>query len=346
MTLGVRNVRALMPALVVLVGSGSACSSGEGSGGGSCGSAPAEGSGWNLGRPPLDPSASLRAAVFMGSCFPDDNPNTTLQDYYAKRSDDSAGRLDTVACLAAKANGCQAVTDCVGIHVTIQASCSPPVACDGNRMQVCSDGMKFDVDCTNSAMQRVCAETGCSPCGGGELPCDRATFVGHCEAGRPIRCRNGHATPGMRCADVGLECRPDPFGNPLGGTQYNCYGAGASCPTTTAMAAPGLLTGTGCSGTRLEACVGGYSHGVECAEVGAGFTCQSFASTSGETSYFCGLAGECDAAAQGLIDPTCDGDSVVLCNAGRIEKVDCTALGFTGCAPQWGRCVPGPYSEI
>lgn len=322
-----------------------ACSSGSGSGGGgdgSCGGTPAaEGAGWNLGRAPLDPSAAARAAVFMASCVPDDNPNITLLDYYASRGRDAAAELDEVACLAAKANGCQAVADCLGITATFEGSCSSPYACHGNVLQVCDDNLEFRADCTKLGGSARCdPSVGCVPCDGAQTApsCDNETFTDHCEDGRAVRCDDGFVVRGLRCADLGLECQPDSFGDFVG-----CYGKGAECQTN--WGGDGLLVGTGCAGSVLEACVGERSHSLDCGEIAAGFSCQSVAA-GGETSYFCGLAAECDGAANPPADPTCDGNSVVLCNAGRIEKIDCLSLGFTGCAPQWGRCVPGPYAEI
>jgi hypothetical protein len=45
---------------------------------------------------------------------------------------------------------------------------------------------------------------------------------------------------------------------------------------------------------------------------------------------------ECDVA----LATTCDGSSVVTCHDGFVNRVDCAALGFTGCAD--GHCtVPG-----
>jgi hypothetical protein len=45
-------------------------------------------------------------------------------------------------------------------------------------------------------------------------------------------------------------------------------------------------------------------------------------------------------------DVTCDGATVVICNAGRVDRVDCRSLGFTGCEVNkvnhtYG-CIPGP----
>ena len=63
--------------------------------------------------------------------------------------------------------------------------------------------------------------------------------------------------------------------------------------------------------------------------------------------FFCGLASECEPADVGFsrtLD-TCDGTILTTCNAGRIEHVDCTTLGFTGCQidkknGKYG-CIPG-----
>ncbi|MCE7892180.1 MAG: hypothetical protein DYH12_21175 [Sorangiineae bacterium PRO1] len=167
---------------------------------------------------------------------------------------------------------------------------------------------------------------------------DSSTFTMQCEGGRPMDCEDGHVVSGLRCADVGLECGPDAYGD-----YVSCFGAGAGCQTS--HAGPGMLVGTGCAANTLTACVGERSHSIACSEVGAGFTCQTVPGAY-DTAHFCGIAAECNPDDEAWADSTCDGNSVVVCNAGRIEKVDCLALGFTGCSPQYGRCVPGPYSEI
>jgi hypothetical protein len=320
-----------------------ACGSGSGSGGGSAvcgGSLPNEGAGWNLGRAPIDATAAARAAVFMASCVPDDNPNITLWDYYGARSRSAPAKLDQLACLAAKSNGCQAVTECVGVTATFKGSCASRFACQGDVLQVCDDSLEFRIDCAKFGGARCDPREGCVPCeGAATASCDAATFTAGCEDGRPVRCdKEGFVVRGLRCGDLGLECRPDSFGG-----RYGCYGAGAECRA--GWSGDGLLIGTGCASSTLQACVGERSHEVDCGTIGAGFSCQAF-SDAGASSYFCGVASECDGAANPPARPTCDATSVVLCNAGRIEKIDCLALGFTGCAPEWGRCVPGPYGEL
>jgi hypothetical protein len=338
-----RSLRLGVLTAAVAVTVPTACSSGGSSGGAAvCSGSPAsEGVGWNLGRAAIDPDAAARAAVFMASCVPDDNPNITLLDYYISRSDGAAASLDQLACLASKKNGCQAVNECLGLTVSIQPQCAESFTCNGNVLVGCSDDLVYHLDCSKAGGVAKCdPEAWCAPCEGTATTptCDDQTFTDHCEDGRPVRCRYGYVTRGPRCADLGLECQPN-----SSGTYVGCYGSGAQCSAN--WGGNGLLAGIGCTGNVLNACVGDKSFDIECGQVGAGFTCQAFA-TDFETSYFCGVAAECDGAANPPEDPTCDGSSLVLCNAGRIEKVDCLALGFTGCAAEWGRCVPGPYAQL
>jgi hypothetical protein len=77
-------------------------------------------------------------------------------------------------------------------------------------------------------------------------------------------------------------------------------------------------------------------HVFDCGTLAEGFTCQS-----AQGLAFCGLASECP-----LVDTaaTCEGDNIVLCNAGRVDRIDCKALGFDGCDPDVGLCYPSPAS--
>lgn len=340
-----RSLRIGVLPAALAIAAPTACSSGSGGGGGGsavcAGSAASEGTGWNLGRSPVNSEAAARAAVLMASCVPDDNPNITLLDYYVSRSDDAAASLDRLACLASKTNGCQGVTECVGLTVSFKMQCADSFTCNGNVMQGCRDELQYSLDCSKVGGVAKCdPKAGCAPCEGTTTAptCDNQTFKEECVDGRPVHCTDGFVVRGLRCADLGLECQPNSYGDYVG-----CYGGGAQCQTNTS--GNGQLVGTGCNGNVLQGCVGEGGFDIDCGEVGAGFTCQTFASGT-ETSYFCGLAAECDGAANPAADPACDGNSVVLCNAGRIEKVDCLALGFTGCAAQWGRCVPGPYAQL
>jgi hypothetical protein len=93
-----------------------------------------------------------------------------------------------------------------------------------------------------------------------------------------------------------------------------------------------------CQGTEAHACVNSAEHVYDCGSLGEGFTCQ------GTGKYaFCGLGNECNPG--GTFQTTCEGDQIVVCNAGRVDRVDCKALGFEGCDPGTGLCFPGPASQ-
>jgi hypothetical protein len=81
-------------------------------------------------------------------------------------------------------------------------------------------------------------------------------------------------------------------------------------------------------------------HVFDCGILADGFTCQS-SMASGDLD--CGLAAECDMGS--TYEATCEGDELVLCNAGRIDRIDCKAVGFDGCDPDVGLCFPSLGSK-
>jgi hypothetical protein len=83
----------------------------------------------------------------------------------------------------------------------------------------------------------------------------------------------------------------------------------------------------------MRQCASDYEQVMDCGALAKGFTCQN-----GNLGRYCGLGSECDH----YHKTTCEGDSIVFCNAGRIEKIDCNTLGFTGCDPTYGVCTPSP----
>ena len=124
-------------------------------------------------------------------------------------------------------------------------------------------------------------------------------------------------------------------------------GKGATCSADSfgedELVAP---TGIGCSGDTLQACLGGHTTSIDCKTQGPGFSCQSVGD-----AFFCGLAAECVPADnyQSAQPATCEGNMLGFCSAGRLEHVDCTELGFTGCevSSKLGRygCTPGATLE-
>ena len=133
------------------------------------------------------------------------------------------------------------------------------------------------------------------------------------------------------CADFGVACGDGPIGS-----SKMCIGAGPGCnaqPYT--LEAIELDHGIACQGTGLRTCVNGFEHLLDCAALATGFTCQT------GTTSFCGFATECEVETAGA----CEGDAVVVCHGGRIDKVDCKTLGFTGCDPMLGVCTPNAFSQ-
>ncbi len=94
----------------------------------------------------------------------------------------------------------------------------------------------------------------------------------------------------------------------------------------------------GCEGRRLRQCTGNAESVVDCARRHAAMNCR----VTGEQA-FCGVEAACDPLSTA---PRCEGDTIVLCNAGRVERVDCRALGFARCDPHLRRgaiCGPVPW---
>lgn len=286
---------------------------------------------------PLDPALALRAAVFIGSCIPDDRTNRYLNEWYATRDDEPDALLIRAsgACFATKTNGCAAVLDCLGVSTSVVATCTG--TCDGNTAVACDGSLEFRSDCTK--LGQTCVQQGSrgacvSP--GTKVACDFQTYVSKCENGRPTYCGGSGVELGPKCADHGLACvgKGDSFG-----TRHVCGGTGPAC-TNAGGTGPGSAAyeGISCNGSTLRACVNLSETTLDCGTVATGFGCQS-----GASGTFCGLANEC--APGGATKPTCEGTSLVVCNAGKTTKVDCTALGFTGCNAAVGVCTPSPWGQ-
>jgi len=286
-----------------------------------------------------DPNLLARAATVVGSCIEDDGIERNLGYMWNEDLEPDIFYFRTArqaACLANARCGCRAVKTCLGFSVAPgdAGSCQP---CTGSVATICGAGYWGTVDCgalgLNCDPRAICAP---APA----MPCDRSTFTPSCDAsGRPQVCNQdalgGAVVAGPECAKLGLTCAAG-----------RCVGTGASCPTTNPPPdGVTALHGLGCIGADLDVCMAGQHATVRCADRGPGFSCQTFGDRS-----FCGLASECapPAAGPSLVAPVgaCEGNSVVICNAGRIDKIDCTTLGFTGCEfdksnAKYG-CIPGP----
>jgi len=274
---------------------------------------------------PIDPSAAARAAVLIGSCIPDDRPNGHLSGFYTDfEPSDSYNLAASIQCLSAKTNGCEGVKECLGVQVTLDGPCVD--TCAGNVAIACDDEVKFTIDCSRIGL--TCHGGDCI--GGPPKACDEATFQETCVGGAPHTCTSRERI-GPKCADLGLVCETGTMGPA-------CVGTGPACQSNgTSPLSPSFDEGLACDGSTLSACLNGKTATRECAGVGQGFGCHSSGS-----AFFCGLGAECNPLESKWTE-TCDGDSVVLCNAGKVEKIDCKSLGFAGCLAGKGVCVPSPW---
>lgn len=110
----------------------------------------------------------------------------------------------------------------------------------------------------------------------------------------------------------------------------SCLDKPGAVPTADASQCPATpVTPTCANGDRLDVCL---NYGFQCSEWLPGSTCQN-----GQ----CLLGSDCtpDKILDGI---ACDGNSLRVCVAGKIEKVDCTQLGFTGCDSFTRGCTPNP----
>jgi hypothetical protein len=271
---------------------------------------------------PLEPDNAARAAAVIGSCVGDDRSNRMLHAMYNIRSADGfeeALYRQHVDCLASRNNGCQAVADCVGIRdVPLPDVCQN--GCEGNVAVLCAGAFQRRVDCGQYGMECHSGDAPfCTP--PGAVACDEASFTETCENERPRICNNDWTALGPRCGEFGLTC----------GAAGSCTGMGGACTSTfSGYHGPGIeYTGVSCSGANLNACVGDGLTKLPCDSVGRGFTCFE-RPDAGFNKAYCGLASQCGPGYDTA--PSCDGDSLVICNAGRIDKVDCKSLGFSGCS--------------
>jgi hypothetical protein len=262
-----------------------------------------------------------RAAAVLGSCMPDDGVDRNATDLWSAAW--AAPRLyfrygEQLECLANARCGCSAVQQCLGW--TYSEPPAPPAVCAGvcvgDVFTGCGDGAKVTIDCSRFGLS---CDPGANCHGGAATACD-GSAPSTCTANGEVEfCDDGFVrhTP---CSSLGFAC-----------VAGKCVGEGAACTASLhgedEIVAP---AGTGCSGDTLQACLGGQTTTVNCAEQGPGFGCQSLNGT-----FFCGLASECVPADTYSNSKTpsvaCDGNVVTFCNAGRLEHLDCTTLGFAGC---------------
>lgn len=288
---------------------------------------------------PIDPAIAARAALLIATCISDDGVNRTLQEIYLERTTNPYRTRAVLECLGAKTNGCAAVTDCLGLQYSTDGGCGD-AACAGNVYNECSGAdFRLSVDCTKTA--RTCVpQPGAYCVGAGETVCNESTTVGTCDGTTPVACVDGILQRGIDCAKYGATCGVITTYSG-GGSMTGCKGASGACSgTSNDDAVTARWEGVRCENGKLVGCVQNGLSTLDCAESGIGFTCFDSPDGGSTSMAYCGTAAECSPKSPwNKVAATCDGTSVVMCNGGKIEKIDCTSLGFTGCNA--GLCTPG-----
>ena len=284
----------------------------------------------------FDPEVIARAGVVLGTCWPDDGVSRNIAELWRGREYGWYGRRVMQApCVSAAASGCEAIRQCYGLTYAIAPDAGCASVCNAAVLDACGDGVRIRIDCATVG-------SGCDPSvgcvDGPSAPCTDASSAFCGSDGRPNICSKGIGGTGIVygsvCSDLGLTC-----------ADGSCQGTGPACGQSVGSASEHVdIVGLGCSGDALSACVGGRAQSIDCAAYGPGFSCRTVQGAS-----FCGLGSECvpgELTGASSTPLSCEGNVIVVCSAGRIERIDCTALGFTGCgATQMSGgygCLPSP----
>lgn len=267
---------------------------------------------------PVGSDALAVAGVFIGSCVPDDGVNRWLGSLHRGRSFFENSDL---SCFQGKTNGCAAVEECTGLVVSLDGPCEE--TCNNGEWNACDDQLHFFAPCERlgkvcSAEVQECVDEPVGPA------CDYMTFVERCDGDELVDCVSGYEQA-RDCSQDGQTCATHPELQSVG-----CTGAGAACE------APDE-SNTWCDGDALVSCENGAEHRIDCAAANSGWSCHKVGYAA-----FCGAASECD---PGDSDqPTCEGDTIRFCNAGKFVTASCTSLGFERCEISFrgAVCTPSP----
>ena len=270
-------------------------------------------------------SSIAEAVVLWDSCLlSDDGLQGSLNNaYYERRAPTNPNFLtyELMDSFIGKPATCAMALGSVGLKLEQSTDCTP--GCASNTVTGCDGELKYTLDCSVTGTTCVDGDCDFNPEG---QPCDNGTYKDSCVDGKPLVCTS-ETTPGLDCAKYGLTCAvmTDDFG--MGAA---CVGTGTSCTEDrgSSLEHNFLWNTIACEGNNLRMCVNGNEHAVDCGEVQAGFSCF----TNGVA--FCGKADECGPE----YEAHCEGNGVVLCDAGKLVTVDCTALGFSTCDPTYLLC--------
>jgi hypothetical protein len=250
-----------------------------------------------------------KACVIWNSCGGGSGVNWCLKEGFSgwtyRETQKDIFPTTKIKCIASK-KGCSGIASCLGIKRADYMTCQNASAafCDGNELVQCdgNNGIRFDcqqrfgVAC-QEVKTKTDVATGCS----NNAPC---TYAGkQCQGDRVVECINGVEFLKKDCNFWGLICQ-----------NGSCTGPDESCSCNAPF----------CEGDTIGKGIAGFRVRMSCTQFGSSFACNE-----GEFGGRClqGLACEPDNVEQTI----CSGNSIEVCNAGKLEKVDCIALGFAGC---------------
>jgi hypothetical protein len=230
-----------------------------------------------------------------------------------------------VDCLAAAGLDCGAALDCVSAPST--AACDTPTwSCDGDTLSLCdafAGARVVTQDCAAAGLHCI-TMGGEARCGLGT--CDPTTATAACAGSVLTTCEpqtsyhgdklGGLVIAGDDCSDHDATCS--------GG---QCVGNGPAC----------TFSGDtiGCDGNDVLTCgAGGHQERNHCP---SGTTCGT--STGPGFTYVCvGSSGHVTECQEDPNFQLCDGNSLEYCDDKGNERLNCVALGYSGC--DTGHCVP------
>ena len=196
--------------------------------------------------------------------------------------------------------------------------------CEGNRLISCGDERtaSFVMDCAalgatcreeraaTGIVIRACFSADRCPANAPEARCDGETAV--------IGCHDGAIEKTACSAGTSCRERTDENGDPT-----------ASCVLTRGSCS--LFGSRGCDGDRLVECTRGHPAVTDCRA--AGLRCVG----NGPRAR-CSVSANIECDRERL--PSCDGEALVICAAGRLERVSCASIGMGPCSPSLAACSP------